>query len=272
MPPVFFYKLIKQHKNSILLICPHQDLGSIWLVVLQRKFTTISQKHYPDLSSGVISSDVISLGDQWCCHQFPFRKQWLPLLTVDATIGNQAFSHNRCNIFLGLSYNNRQILSTTKKCSRKTPSPQLESKPMATTFQILAPSIFLVVLKIYFITIGWLVNKANDMFLNSLRKNDFEAQVEFRLKVMERAWVTCYWCNMSSMRRSVPSPDEERRRELKIRRAVKYFWQTSRCFIWWWNTLLNACYYFSNKRILEGEIKDAKMSSFSSYHQTLIKH
>ena len=36
--------------------------------------------------------------------------------------------------------------------------------------------------------------------------------------------------------------------------------------------LLNACYYFSNKRILEGEIKDAKMSSFSSDHQTLDKH
>ena len=29
---------------------------------------------------------------------------------------------------------------------------------------------------------------------------------------------------------------------------------------------------FSNKRILDGEIKDAKMSSFSSDFQTLIKH
>ena len=49
------------------------------------------------------------------------------------------------------------------------------------------------------------------------------------------------------------------------------FWRTSMCFIWWWNTLSNAWYYFSNKMILEGEIKDAKMSSFSSDFQTLIK-
>ena len=40
----------------------------------------------------------------------------------------------------------------------------------------------------------------------------------------------------------------------------------------WWNTVLNAWYYFSNKMILEGEIKDAKMSSFSSDFQTLVKH
>ena len=42
--------------------------------------------------------------------------------------------------------------------------------------------------------------------------------------------------------------------------------------IWWLNTVSNAWYYFSNKLILEGEIKDAKMSSFSSDFQTLIKH
>ena len=35
---------------------------------------------------------------------------------------------------------------------------------------------------------------------------------------------------------------------------------------------LNAWYYFSNKMILEGEIKDAKLSSFSSDFQTLVKH
>ena len=34
----------------------------------------------------------------------------------------------------------------------------------------------------------------------------------------------------------------------------------------------NAWYYFLKKMILEGEIKDAKMSSFSSDFQTLIKH
>ena len=37
--------------------------------------------------------------------------------------------------------------------------------------------------------------KANNTFLNSLRKDDVEAQVEFTLKVMERAKVTCYWYN-----------------------------------------------------------------------------
>ena len=37
-------------------------------------------------------------------------------------------------------------------------------------------------------------------------------------------------------------------------------------------TVSNAWYYFSNKIILEGEIKDVKMSSFSSDFQTLRKH
>ena len=35
-------------------------------------------------------------------------------------------------------------------------------------------------------------------------------------------------CNISNMRRSVSSPDETPRRELKIRRAAEYFWRTSR--------------------------------------------
>ena len=65
--------------------------------------------------------------------------------------------------------------------------------------------------------------------------------------------------------------DETLRRELKIRRAAEYFWRTLRCFIQWWNTLSNAWYYFSNKTILEVEIKDAKLNSFSSDFQTLIK-
>ena len=39
------------------------------------------------------------------CDAFSFRKRSLPFLTVDATIGNQVFSHVRCNIFPGLSYN-----------------------------------------------------------------------------------------------------------------------------------------------------------------------
>ena len=68
--------------------------------------------------------------------------------------------------------------------------------------------------------------------------------------------------NISRMRPSVSSPDETLRIELKIQGVVEYFWQTSRCFIQWWNTVLNAWYYLSNKMILEGEIKDAKTSSF----------
>ena len=47
-------------------------------------------------------------------------------------------------------------------------------------------------------------------------------------------------------------------------RAAEYFWRTSRCFIWWWHTVSSGWYYFSNKTMLEGEIKDSKMSSFSS--------
>ena len=61
------------------------------------------------------------------------------------------------------------------------------------------------------------------------------------------------------------------KRELKIRRAAEYFWRISRCSIWWRNTVPNAWYYSSNKMILRGEIKDAKMRRFSSDFQTLIK-
>ena len=69
-----------------------------------------------------------------------------------------------------------------------------------------------------------------------------------------------WWCNISSMRCSVSSPDETLRGELKTRHAAQYFWRTSR-----W-------YYFSNKMILVWEVMDAKMSSFSSDFQTFIKH
>ena len=61
-------------------------------------------------------------------------------------------------------------------------------------------------------------------------------------------------------------------KRVEKRRAAQYFWRTSRCFIWWWNTGSNVWYFFSNKITFEGEIKDAKMSSFSSDIQTLIKH
>ena len=74
------------------------------------------------------------------------------------------------------------------------------------------------------------------------------------------------------MRSSVSSPDETQRRELKIRHTVEYFSWTLRCFICWWNTVSNAWYYSSNKMTLQGEIKDPKMSIFSSDFQTIIKH
>ena len=38
------------------------------------------------------------------CSLFPFRKRPLPFLRVDATIGNQAFSYDRCDVFPGLNY------------------------------------------------------------------------------------------------------------------------------------------------------------------------
>ena len=71
-------------------------------------------------------------------------------------------------------------------------------------------------------------------------------------------------CNISSKRRSVSSPDETLRRELKIRRAAEYFWRKFEVFhlVWWWNTVFNASYYYSTKMILKGEINEAKMSSF----------
>ena len=37
--------------------------------------------------------------------------------------------------------------------------------------------------------------------------------------------------NISSIRRSVSSPGEKLRSELKIRRAAEYFWRTLRCFM-----------------------------------------
>ena len=39
---------------------------------------------------------------------------------------------------------------------------------------------------------GLIYHKANNTFLNRLRQNDVEAQVDFTLKVLKRARVTCY--------------------------------------------------------------------------------
>ena len=48
---------------------------------------------------------------------FPFRKRSLSLLTVDAFNGNQAFCHDRCNIFSELRYNkaNDTFFSSLRK-------------------------------------------------------------------------------------------------------------------------------------------------------------
>ena len=85
-------------------------------------------------------------------------------------------------------------------------------------------------------------------------------------------WKATHKLKASRMRRSVSSPDETTRRELKIRRATENFLRTSRRFIWWWNTVSNGWYYLSNKMILEGDINYAQMNSFSSDFETLMKH
>ena len=65
-----------------------------------------------------------------CRGLFPFRKRSLPFLTVDATIGNQAFSHDCCNIFPGLSYNkaNNTFLNSLRKDENKRPTLNLRLK------------------------------------------------------------------------------------------------------------------------------------------------
>ena len=80
-------------------------------------------------------------------------------------------------------------------------------------------------------------------------------------------------CNISRIRCSVSSPDETLRREMKYDTQPSIFDKLRGVSsgdetLFWILTL----YYFSNKMILEGEIKDAKMSGFSSDLQALIKH
>ena len=80
-------------------------------------------------------------------------------------------------------------------------------------------------------------------------------------------------CNMSSMRCSVSSSDETPRRESKIQHTqlsiFNELWGVSSGD----ETLCRMLDIISQtKMILEREIKDAKMSSFSSDFQTLLKH
>ena len=68
------------------------------------------------------------------------------------------------------------------------------------------------------------------------------------------------------MRRSVSSPDDTPRRELKYDAQRSIFDELQ-------GVCVECLILLSNKiMILEGEIKDAKISSFSSDFQTLIKH
>ena len=66
---------------------------------------------------------------------------------------------------------------------------------------------------------------------------------------------------ISSMRRSVSSPDETLRREWKNDTQQTIF-DKLRGVSCGDETLLNAWYYFSNKIILEGKIKNAKKEQF----------
>ena len=63
---------------------------------------------------------------------------------------------------------------------------------------------------------------------------------------------------------------KHREESLKYDAQAEYFFDDLRGASSGDETLSNAWYNFSNKMILEGEIKDAKMSSFSSDFQTLI--
>ena len=92
-------------------------------------------------------------------------------------------------------------------------------------------------------------------------KNCYKYQEAKRcLTVIYRAWDAVFYHQM-----------KHREESWKYDAKRSIFWRTSMCFIWWWNTVSNYLYYFSNKMILEGETKDAKMSSFSSDFQTLTK-
>ena len=50
------------------------------------------------------------------------------------------------------------------------------------------------------------------------------------------------WKVISSMRRSVSSPDETPRSSSKLLRCASYFQLSSQCLIWWWNTASHAWY------------------------------
>ena len=84
-----FQNLLTLEKSVVLILvlCKKPDVWVTWPVTVKsRKVTT--EKYKMGLR-----------------RLSPFRKRSLPFWTVDATIGNQAFCHDRCNILSGLKYN-----------------------------------------------------------------------------------------------------------------------------------------------------------------------
>ena len=79
-------------------------------------------------------------------------------------------------------------------------------------------------------------------------------------EVIYQAWDTVFYHQMQHQEQSWKY-DAQRR----------IFWRSSRVFHLVMNTASDAWYFFPNKIILEGEIKDAKLRSFSSDFQILIK-
>ena len=115
------------------------EIGDRWICFCHKSLVLIIPHRQPTC---YLIAHITAFDRYWLLRRrrlFSFRKRSLQFLTVDATIVNQAFSHDGCNyMFPGLSY-----------------------------------------------------NEANNTFLNSLRKNEVEAQVEFTLRIM----VICNWCN-----------------------------------------------------------------------------
>ena len=60
------------------------------------------------------------------------------------------------------------------------------------------------------------------------------------------------------------------RRELHIRRAAEYFWQTLRCLEMWSNTVLSVWYFLSIET--ENKKKEEKQNRKNPWDQTFKRH
>ena len=185
---------------------------------LVEKFLTQTKSLTPRLQSQMVGSNkTIAFLPFSLTSPSTFRKRSLPSSTVDAIISNQAFSHDRYEIKSNQRSSRR--LEVMGACAGKelSPSPLRSfslplkarspktnrAKLIATCIAFLEqyvgsphqPSLGLQVF-LYDrcnIFLGLSYSKENHYtFLNSLRKDDVEAQDEFTLKVMERTRVTCY--------------------------------------------------------------------------------